>query len=49
MQTPDALGINQWYKTSKAIEWFTNIKNKKECIFIQFYICDFYASIIENM
>lgn len=47
-QTQNAQGINQWQVTAEVVECFTNIKRKNECTFIQFDICNFYPSIIEN-
>ena len=30
--------VNQWKNTGNVIKWFNNIKNKKDCAFIQFNI-----------
>ena len=34
----DLSSVNQWQETSTLINWFKNIKNKKEYIFMQFDI-----------
>ena len=41
--------VNQWKNTSKVINWFNNIENKKYCSFIQFDIKEFYPSITEEI
>ena len=41
--------VNQWKNTSKVINWFNNIENKKDCSFIQFDIKEFYPSITEEI
>ena len=41
----DKTGFNQWKNTKSVIDWFKDIKEKKRFKFIQFDICDFYASI----
>ena len=41
--------LNQWRDTSTVINWFTNIKNKKQHRFIKFDICEFYPSISEAL
>ena len=42
-------GYNQWKNTQEVINWFKSIKDKKRFKFIQFDICDFYASISEEL
>ena len=37
--------VNQWRNTGTVIEWFTNIKHKSRCRFIQLDIVEFYPSI----
>ena len=36
---------NQWRDTYTVINWFKNISNKSNCIFMQFDIEEFYPSI----
>ena len=43
------LDVNQWKNSSTVIEWFKGIDNKKEYIFIQFDIREFYSSISESI
>ena len=38
----------QWRNTSNVINWFQNITDKGNCIFIQFDIEEFYPSIIKH-
>ena len=42
-------GFNQWKNTQSVINWFKNIKDKKRLRFVQFDICDFYATISEDL
>ena len=42
------LKYNQWRNTNEVIHWFSIIKEKQNCKFIQFYIKDFYPSISEE-
>ena len=37
--------VNQWRDTYVVINWFKNINNKSNCIFMQFDIEEFYPSI----
>ena len=41
--------FNQWKNTHAVINWFKRITNKERFCFIQFDICDFYASISEDL
>ena len=41
--------LNQWRDTSTVINWFTNIRNKKQHRFIKFDICEFYPLISEAL
>ena len=41
------LRVNQWKNSASVIEWFKNIENKKNCIFIKFDIREFFPSITE--
>ena len=43
------LDVNQWKNLSTVIEWFKVVDNKKDCIFIKFYIREFYPSFSENI
>ena len=43
------LYCNQWRNTSNVIDWFQNITNKENCIFIQFDIEEFYPSITKHL
>ena len=43
------LDVNQWKSSSSVIEWFKSIDNKKDCIFIKFYIQEFYPSILGSI
>ena len=45
----DLSSVNQWQETSTVINWFKNIKNKKKCVFMQFDIEKFYASISKEL
>ena len=40
----EKLHCNQWRNASNVIDWFQNITNKGNCIFIQFNIEKFYPS-----
>ena len=42
------LKLNQWINTNDAIEWFKQIKEKRNAAFIQFDIESFYPSISET-
>ena len=42
-------GFNHWKNTQSVINWFKNIKDKKRLRFVQFDICDFYATISEDL
>ena len=44
----EKLHCNQWKNTS-VIDWFQNITNKGNCIFIQFDIEEFYPSITKHL
>lgn len=39
----------QWQETSAVINWFTNKKNIRKCIFMQFDIEAFYLSISKQL
>ena len=41
--------VNQWRQTASVIDWFTNIKDKRDCRFFQLDIADFYPSISEEL
>ena len=41
--------VNQWKNTSDVINWFNNIKNKKDFSFIQFDLKEFCPSITEEI
>ena len=41
--------FNQWKNSSSVIDWFKNLEDKKKLKFIQFDICEFYASISEKL
>ena len=45
----EKLHCNQWRNTSNVIDWFQNITNKENCIFIQFDIEEFYPSITNHL
>ena len=45
----EKLHCNQWRNTSNVIDWFQNITNKGNCIFIQFDIEEFYPSITKHL
>ena len=45
----DLSSVNQWPETSTVINWFKNVKNKKKCIFMQFYIEEFYPLILKEL
>ena len=40
---------NQWRDTDTVISWFKNFDNKSNCIFMQFYIEEFYPSISKGL
>ena len=42
-------GLQLWKNTDSVITWFKNLPNKKQLKFIQFDICDFYATISEEL
>ena len=42
-------GLQLWKNTESVITWFKNLPNKKQLKFIQFDICDFYATISEQL
>jgi len=39
--------VNQWRNTCSEIDWFSAIKDKRQCSFLIFDIVDFYPSISE--
>ena len=39
--------VNQWKNSASVVEWFKNIEDKKNCIFIKFDIREFFPSITE--
>ena len=41
--------INQWKDTSAVIDWFEGINDKRNCMFIQFDIAEFYPSISKEL
>ena len=41
--------MNQWKSTKNATDWFKKIDSKKDCIFIQFDIKEFYPGISESI
>ena len=41
--------LRQWKNTDSVINWFKQIKNKKRKSFIQFDICNYYASITPEL
>ena len=43
------LHLNQWKNSASIIEWFRNIKDKKNCTFIKFDIRELYPSITETI
>ena len=44
-----ANAFNQWKKTDDVIRWFSNIRDKANCVFIQFDIPEFYPSISKDL
>ena len=42
-------GLNQWKSTGEVINWFENIKNKRNKRFIQVDVVNFYPSITEKL
>ena len=45
----EKLHCKQWINTSNVIDWFQNITDKGNCIFIQFDIEEFYFSITNHL
>ena len=45
----DLLSLNQWKNSDMVINWFSSIKNKSQCAFIQLDIMEFYPSITEKI
>ena len=45
----EKLHCNQWRNTSNVIDWFQNITDKENYIFIQFDIEEFYHSITKRL
>ena len=45
----ELLHTNQWKNSASVIEWFRNIKDKKNSTFITFDIREFYPSITETI
>ena len=45
----DKLKLNQWKNTTDPIAWFSKIKDKQKCTFIQLDIKEFYPSISKNI
>ena len=45
----EQLKNNRWKNNNNVIEWFENITNKQNCIFIRFDIKQFYPSITEEI
>ena len=45
----NTLKVNEWKDTKPVINWFKNIKNKKQYKFLMFDIKDFYPSIKANL
>jgi hypothetical protein len=43
------LKINQWKNTNEVLEWFSSIKNKNSCSFVQLDIKEFYPSITKEI
>ena len=43
------LNINQWKNTQSVVNWFKNLKNKKQLKFVVFDIENFYPSISEKL
>ena len=41
--------MNSWKNTHSVIEWFEKLENKKNLVFIQFDIVEFYPSISEEL
>ena len=41
--------VNQWRETGTVTNWFKNIDNKSNCIFMQFDIKEFYTSISKGI
>ena len=49
LKLQEALGVNQWKSTGKVLDWFRNIRGKKDYTFMIFDIKDFYPSISESL
>ena len=45
----EKLHYNQWRNKSNVLDWFQNIADKVNCIFIQFDIEEFYPSITKHL
>ena len=45
----DLLSLNQWKNSDMVKNWFSSIKNKSQCTFIQLNIMEFYPSITETI
>jgi len=43
------MGLNQWKSTAAVIDWFEQIKDKKQHKFMMFDVKDFYPSITEKL
>ena len=43
------LKLNQWKNSDEVINWFSSIKNKNACTFVQMDIKEFYPSITESI
>ena len=41
--------VNQWKNSDDVIEWFQNINDKRNCVFVQFDIEEFYPSISKRL
>ena len=41
--------VNQGRDTDSLVTWFENTQNKKNCIFMQYDIEEFYPSISEDL
>ena len=41
--------LNSWKNTDSVIKWFENLEDKKNLVFIQFDVCEFYPSISEEL
>ena len=45
----NTFGNNQWRNTAATIDWFKNLINKKDCLFVNFDIESFYPSISKKL